>query len=387
LSFRPSQTSEICEKTGQVMVNKKQVKPALKTSAKPAAKMAAKSAAKTAKKDVKVFDCIPIRQGTHTIYLFAAKASELWSVVSINERQEDKEEGYQRVLSPSRVRALANYIKSGKTLPLSVLVTFDNATVSSDGKTLTVPNQPDAGWVIDGQHRLAGAHESKFEIDLPVVAFVGLDIDSQIQQFVTINREAKGVPASLYYELLKHLPKKNPGDVAKERAVDLASDLKRDEDSPFFGKIVTTSVAGKGEISLNNFVRKVHPLLVEAKGHLSAFSLREQKQIIANYYKGVQNVFPKEFNKPDSIFFQTLGFGGLIGALPTFVNLCVKHYKKFRVEDVTQAFMEIKHFDFTGWNQLGTGTAAENQAGEDLKTELLAAFDTAGKDGGAIQLV
>lgn len=348
---------------------------------------AMKKASPKKQQKVREFPCIPVKQGAHTIYLFSTKASDLWSIVAINERQDDKEEGYQRVLSGSRVRAIASYIRSKKVVPLSILVTFDDAIVSADDTVLTVPDKKDAGWVIDGQHRLAGAHESKSDIELPVVAFVGLDIESQIQQFITINREAKGVPASLYYDLLKHLPKKNAGDVAKERAADLASDLKRDEEGPFYSKIVTTSVAGKGEISLNNFVRKVHPLLVDGKGPLSVYSATEQKQILSNYYVGLQNAFPKEFNKLDSVFFQTVGFGALINALPTFLNLCLKNYKGFRVEDAVKAFKEIKHFDFEGWKMIGSGTAAENQAGEDLKTELIAAFETITNTTGSITLL
>lgn len=154
---------------------------------------------------------------------FSARASDLWKIVSINQKIEDKDEGYQRTLSASRVRRIKQYIEGGNALPTSILVSFDRFTLSEDGLTLTVPNHTGAGWVIDGQHRLAGAHEANKPIDLPVIAFLGLDVDEQIFQFVTINKEAKGVPTSLYYDLLKHLPpEKKPAEVAKEKAADIA---------------------------------------------------------------------------------------------------------------------------------------------------------------------
>jgi DGQHR domain-containing protein len=320
---------------------------------------------------------IPVKQGDTTLYLLTMKAKDLWGLVKINNKAEDKDEGYQRVLSGSRVRAIAQFIKAKNPIPLSVLVTFNDATVEHGGKTLKIPAHSDAGWVIDGQHRLAGAHESDTDFELPVVAFVGLGIEEQVRQFVTINREAKGVPTSLYYDLLKYLPTPmSPADAAKERAADIGNDLKRDDESPFFGKIVITTSPKKGELSLNNFVRKVGPLVIEGKGLLSAFSIPEQRQVLANYYKALENIFPKSFQKSNSIFFQTLGFGALMNALPTFFNLCIAHHQGFRVADAAAVFKEVEHFDFDAWQKYGTGSSAEIQAGEDLRGELIAAFDT-----------
>jgi DGQHR domain-containing protein len=326
------------------------------------------------------FPCIPLQQGTHKLFVFSASAKKLWSVVKINQRDEDKDTGYQRLLSASRLRALTRYVDSGNPIPTSVLISFDKkyASLSSDGRQLIVKNVPNAGWVIDGQHRLAGAHAAKKDIDLATVAFIDLDDDAQVEQFVTINREAKGVPTSLYYDLLKKLPGKSAADQAKERAADLASELKKDEDSAFFGRIVVTTAPKKGELSLNNFVRKVAPLVSPGKP-LHEYNTLEQAAILRNYFQGLKTVFPSKFGM-SSVFFQTLGFGALINALPTALNLSIKHYKGFTVANVAQLFGEIKHFAFDDWAKAGTGSAAEIQAGEDLKQELKNAFADA--DGG-----
>lgn len=323
------------------------------------------------------FNCIPIKQGKATLYAMAISAKTLWSIVQINTRDADKDTGYQRVLSSSRVRSIAKYIELDNPIPTSVIVSFaQSATVNKAGTTMSIVEKSDAGWVIDGQHRLAGAHISSKDVQLPVIAFVGLDIEEQIEQFVTINKEAKGVPTSLYYDLLSHLPIKSAAERSKERAADIASELRKDEESPFAGRIVITTAPKKGELSLNNFVRKIAPLLLDGRP-LSAYSVNEQKQIISNYYRGLQVAFPSYFTKHSSIFFQTIGFGALVNALPTFLNLCIKNHKSFKVEHVAKVFAEIKHFDFSAWDKMGTGTAAETQAGEDLKGELLSAFEDA----------
>ncbi len=331
---------------------------------------------KTTKPKTISFPCLPVRQGKHTLYLFSADAKAIWNVVKINERDSDKDVGYQRVLSPSRLRAITKFVASGKPIPNSVLVSFrkGKASVNSTGTTLTIENISDAGWIIDGQHRMAGAHQATNDVELPIVAFLGLDMDAQIEQFVTINREAKGVPTSLYYDLLKKLPTKTAAAKAQERAADLANELKKDENSPFFGRVVVTTSPSRGEISLNNFVRKVAPLLGDSRP-LNIYNANEQAQIINNYFAGLRVAFPDRFNKT-SIFFQTLGFGALINALPIALSLCIKHYQAFKIQDVGQMFAQISHFDFGSWEKMGTGSAAEVQAGEDLKTELRDAFDT-----------
>ena len=343
---------------------------------------------KKSKKKVITVSCLKVKQGKSDIYALKISAKTLWKIVQINARDPDKDQGYQRVLSPSRVRSIARYIDAGNCIPTSILIAFEKATVVDNGDfiNLVIDDVPNSGWVIDGQHRLAGAHQATKDIELPVVAFVGLDIEEQIKQFITINKEAKGVPASLYYDLLSHLPIKSASERAKERAADIATELRNDEESPFFARIVITTTPIKGELSLNNFVRKVHPLVLDGRT-LAPYSAPEQKAILSNYYKGLQVAFPSFFNKQSTVFFQTLGFGALINAFPTFFTLCLKQHKAFKVDDVAKVFGEIKHFDFTAWAKLGTGTAAENQAGEDLIGELQRAFENESGKTSLIDLV
>jgi len=321
--------------------------------------------------------CVTFKQGALQLVFFHIKAKTLWDIVSISQKIEDKDEGYQRSLSGSRVKSIAKYVDGNNTLPQSLLVSFDSGEIiKKAGKQyLRVKKKKDAGWLIDGQHRLAGAYTATKDIEVPVLAFIGLSIQKQIQLFVTINQEAKGVPSSLYLDLLKNIPLKTSAEIGKESAANIGTELKKDEDSPFYARIVITTSPKRGEISLTNFVRKITPLILPGKGILQIYNQVEQRGIIANYYKGLRNIFPKEYNKSDSIFFQTLGFGALINALPTFFSICYRDYKGFRVEDVTNVFKKIDYFDFSNWRSIGTGSAAEIDAGNDLSSELNSMFE------------
>ena len=56
------------------------------------------------------FPCLHLRQGQHELVCFIASAKVLWGLVKINERDPDKDTGYQRTLSPSRVAAQGSVI-------------------------------------------------------------------------------------------------------------------------------------------------------------------------------------------------------------------------------------------------------------------------------------
>jgi DGQHR domain-containing protein len=327
----------------------------------------------------KNFDVVPIRQGKHTLLSFSEKASKLWGFVSINRREENKDEGYQRVLSSSRVRAVADYIKEGNIIPGSIIIAVDDGKYSSSKGQLHIPSGRDVAWVIDGQHRLAGAHlasEEGRDIELNVIALLNLDSQAQIEQFVTINREGKNVPTSLYLDLLKHLPKlRTPGEVASERAADIANKLRHDKESIFFGRIVVTTSPKQGQVSIVNFCRKLATYVNPEKGLLNLVTLAQQATIIENYFNAIKEVYPEEWRKPDSIFFKTVGFGALMNIFDDIFKECTLHSGGFRVRDIVDVLQPVKGFDFAQWATKGSGNKAEVEAAKDFQVDFMRSIE------------
>jgi len=161
--------------------------------------------------------------------------------------------------------------------------------------------------------------------------------------------------------------------------------LKKDEESPFFGKIVTITSPKLGEISLTTFIKAISPFVTDTKGFLSLYDYKEQVKIIDNFYKAIKNIFPKFFNLEDSIFFKTTGFGAMFKSFPIIFNYTLKYKKGFSVADVSDILKNISHFDFDVWKKIGTGNAAEIQASDDLKSELESFFSEK-DDGSKIRL-
>ena len=324
------------------------------------------------------YKSVPVKQHGQVFYLFSAPARILFDVLEINQRDSDKDEGYQRTLSAARVRSVANFVDQKNTIAPAIVVSLNGAEFDNDTGELMIPRRSNSGWVIDGQHRLAGAKEASKDIELAVVAFLDVDTDQQIFQFVTINQTAKGVPKSLYYDLLKHLPpSKRPVDAAKDKAVDIATQLKRDEESPLYSRITVNPPQAGRSISLNNFVRKTAPLIQADRTPISPYNLQEQTKIIDNYFKGLREHEPSLFGNSPSIVFRTVGFGGLLNALPILFNLALTHFGGFRVADIASVFNHVS-FSFTNWESLGSGNAAEVLAGSDLVEEARRAYEVTG---------
>lgn len=333
-------------------------------------------------------DAIPVTQGKFTFYLFSLPASILWRVTEINQRSEDKREGYQRALSEARVRNIAKYIQAGGMLAGSIVVSFDKGTFDKETNRLRIPNQEKVGWIIDGQHRLAGAYEASeknADLTLPVIAFLELSDVKQIELFITINKEARGVPASLYIDFLRELPKKKTErELTDERIADIARALDDDELSPFHQNIIFTRNARAGEVSLNNFARILRPHIARPAGTISLFTPNIQEGAITNYYKALAVAFPAEFKKDPPIFFRTIGFGAVWRAFPYVFNLAQNRHKAFSVAAISKIFSEIHDFDFDKWKEAGTGSAAEITAGDDLIAALEEAYTD--DDGGFVAL-
>lgn len=325
---------------------------------------------------------IKVDQANGAFYLFSLKASDLFNLTQINQRVEGREEGYQRVLSPGRVKSVSRYIASGGAIPGSIIVSFDKMDYDEQTGTLKFNADDTPGWVIDGQHRLAGAYEASKagpDVDLAVAAFEGTSDEDQIELFITINREAKNVSSSLYLDLLKKLPKKKTEkETLEERITDIARALNGDENSPFFQRIIFTKTARAGEVGLTNFARVMRPLFNKSGGTLSPYTQTEQVKVIDNYFKALQTCFPKSWKNDSPVFFRTIGFGAVWRAFPFVFTTALSTYKASNVSSFVKILNEISGFDFEAWSEYGTGSAAEISAGDDLLTMLQDSFKTDG---------
>lgn len=323
-------------------------------------------------------NAIKFEQNNTILYCFVLEAKTIYNNFSVSRRLEDKEEGYQRSFSKSRINQIKKYIdKEGGILPNSILVNIDDGVSAFNNETsiLTMDDSIDNwGFIIDGQHRVWGSNEAEKNLLLPVVATVSKSIEAQAQLFVKINKTQRGVPVSLYLDLLDITEGviedfDSEDATAQRRAIEIAKRLNDDEDSPMYDLIRMTGDTGRG-ISLSEMVSRLKPHIDPKKGNLLNYGFEHQFLIIKIYLKAVKSVFIEEWNNTDSLLLKTVGFGGLMNAFYEIFTLTVQNSKKFSTDNVIELLSKISDLKFDTDTFPGGGIKAQQNAATIIVTKL-----------------
>jgi DNA sulfur modification protein DndB len=206
------------------------------------------------------FSAIPISYNDITFYITVIPSKILFESSKISRADEDKERGYQRLLSSRRAKDIAGYINAGNVIPGAIILSAQKeAKLQFDHKSnlLTYYLVPNAFIVLDGQHRLYGTHQSEQDIPLAVCIFDNLDLQEEAQYFYDINATQRSVPKTLQLELTKFIAKPESKDEVRQR---LFKELSEQPTSPLSGRMSPTkSIPGK--LTHVSFKDAINPLL------------------------------------------------------------------------------------------------------------------------------
>ncbi len=319
-----------------------------------------------------------IIQNNIEMLVFCSSVKMIYENFDVSRRIEDKVLGYQRSFSKSRIKEIKNYINQEQgVIPNSILVNLDQGkySYSEEEQLLTLNQTESLGLIIDGQHRIKGSYEANPDFKLMVVATLNLSIKQQARLFVTINRTQKGVPASLYLDLLPLLE----GDIddfdqegisAERRATEIATRLNEDEESPLYQIIRRTGDTGFG-ISLNEFVNQMKDYVDPQKGKLANLGFEQQYKVFEIYFRSLKAVFLEQWEDQKSYMFKTVGFGGIMQSFYEIFNLVIQKYKKFDTNNTIEVLKLIQDFKFDK-NNLPTGAdfRARKKASEMIISQL-----------------
>lgn len=178
---------------------------------------------------------VPALRGTmggHEYYMLSIEPAKLLKIGFVLHRTKVNTQismpTYQRLLVPSRLKGIGEFINKGGYFPNTVIVNFDDSNKKNrvqfdqatggfdDTKTklgyLTIPNAYCIAYIIDGQHRVYGYAGTKYKDTntIPVVAFNGLPSDEQLKIFMDINEHQKAVSPGLRLDLNEDLNWNSP---------------------------------------------------------------------------------------------------------------------------------------------------------------------------------
>lgn len=86
-------------------------------------------------------------------------ASNITRISYVARRGEDDEEGaVQRILNPSRIASIRDFILAGGVFPTSIVLNWTNdaPALKKSGQTVNIPLAARSAQIIDGQHRVLG---------------------------------------------------------------------------------------------------------------------------------------------------------------------------------------------------------------------------------------
>jgi DNA sulfur modification protein DndB len=192
------------------------------------------------------------------LHAFFAPARILLDLGYVARLESSNPRAYQRLLSKSRVKDIADYINAGGGFKNSVVLSLPKRArfkpkwsqagkrlpLGIDGGVLTIPYEPASLWIIDGQHRIYGyanARPNRLDSPLPVV---GVRVPSALEQgkiFVDINKNQKPVDPNLLWDLYSQLMP----DSATGLVSELVRNLNSQASSPLHEKIYVPGSSNK----------------------------------------------------------------------------------------------------------------------------------------------
>jgi DGQHR domain-containing protein len=285
------------------------------------------------------------------LYVTALPLQSLLGRIQADNYRRDNPRGYQRPLTPSRLRKLSAYMRDEEgMLPTSIVLCIRKPHSAEFEKAVDSNGAGEAGllrinwevplWIVDGQHRLYGLERALnhdkaswlSEYPLPVVIVEGVDAYEEMRCFHVINTRHKGVPTDVVDRHLLAmreeegaalLDRQGERDYQRGRATMLTDMLNSSPESPWQGKIrMPGEPLGPGHVmKQHSMVASLEPVVNDAL--VKRLSDEEAGKLLLNYWNAAKERWQSAFEEPKEYVIQkTLGAGALHQIFADVLEIC-----------------------------------------------------------------
>lgn len=290
------------------------------------------------------FPAIIVTQGSKSQFIMSSiPAKTLFSCSRVTRADENPEKGYQRLLSEPRARRIANYFDSGKAIPGSIIVSAkgeSNLEYDKGKGTITFSKHESSFLVIDGQHRLYGANFAEQDIELPVAILRDLNLEDEVEYFLDINGEQKGVPRALRLEVEKFLVEEDSVEKTRNKLVHKLNDSPT---SPLQNRISPTK-SQSGKLSQVPFKNALEPLL--DKPPIRSMTFEFKYRLFENFFTAILQALEEkgeEKRLSNAAFFQAI-----MGTFPEIIHLTRERDGDYKTGSFYKTIEFLKDID---WSQ------------------------------------
>jgi DGQHR domain-containing protein len=201
-----------------------------------------------------------ITQGKHRFFTLTMPSDVLAETCVVDTREENPDDGFQRVLDSKRAQEIADYIDTGfGTIPCSIVLSAQaEARLEYNSRTqvLSFKKTPRAFLILDGQHRVFGFKKAKARLRVPVVIYNGLRKAEEARLFIDINTKQRPVPNELLLDIKRMAETETDVEALLRDVFDLFA---KEKDSPLLG-MMSPSTRSRGKISRVTFNTALRPI-------------------------------------------------------------------------------------------------------------------------------
>jgi DGQHR domain-containing protein len=281
------------------------------------------------------------------LYTTHITSDTLWRLAYTLPKSKDNKNELERKLVPSKVNRISDYLDEPKNLlpnnivlnltktdkitvkPLDekhglyrlVFTPFDEATSDAAGEAPHEVSKGKYGYVVDGQHRGVGAHQSAVADTMPLVVTFLWDAsrDVAFKTFADINENQTKVP-----KLLTTYIRREIHDVSdmESSAFDIASLL--NEDGPLKGRIRFFQDEKGTWVNSPSLIDEIEDL-IGPKGPLFNENKKNQRKVVQtlkDYFHAWQEAFPAAWGSPVHVLTKGMGIAVALRVFDRIYHRC-----------------------------------------------------------------
>lgn len=313
--------------------------------------------------EVKKYKAIKCIQNEKDFYLAFLPSDILAKTCFISRREDDPAKGFQRSLNESRSRDIAKYLDDTKgVIPSALILSAQKAarfSFEEKSSDITFIDNEKSFMVLDGQHRLYGLTLAKSLYSIPVVIFKELTSNQEVNLFIDINTNQKGVPATLLIDI-KNLAGTETKKEEKQR--DVFDRL--NQDSVMAG-LMSTSKGKVGKITRVSFNNATNYLF--ESGFLENKDSDTIYKSLKNYLEAVEKVFLESKSDRAKLNNTTL-FRAVLAVFNEVIDKCLKKFGDLKVSSLVECLSPISKISFDAYS--GSNNATYNRIISDMRAEL-----------------
>lgn len=276
------------------------------------------------------YTCNLVTQGVNRFYSLTIPSDVLAETCFVSARDDDPQEGFQRILDEKRAQEIADYVDGGMTIPTAIILSAQKEAsliYNTKMKTIGFERIPKAFLILDGQHRVYGFSKAKSSVRVPVIIYNNLSRRDETRLFIDINTKQRPVPPELLLDIKSLAEYESEIDTICREIFDL---FNMSSDSALLGLLAPTSRA-KGKISRVTFNAAIKPIY-------EIFGEREFEEIY-NFLNAYLKAMQRGFNKKGiNTIAKAILFRAIMQLFPHVARLVNNQYTVDNFAQVLESF-------------------------------------------------